>query len=190
MSAFSNTDSATSKPKFPYERQSRDTTQQTTANATTAFTNVIQFTGTGAGVVVGQSVYAANLAINGIGGLFTSNNLVTAVTGNLVTFAANTFGTIPAGATVEFDTIIARPVAKPVEVTYNNDTVLVTATRLANSTVATGDVSLGWVHIQKKVNGGDGATRYLKETLVALASPVASNTNSGNTSFGQMYTGV
>ena len=49
--------------------------------------------------------------------------------------------------------------------------------------------SQGWVHIQKKTNN-DGTVRYLKETLVALANPVAANTNSGNTSFGQFLTGL
>jgi len=52
-----------------------------------------------------------------------------------------------------------------------------------------GDVTLGWVNIRKKTNN-DGSVRYLKETLVALASPVASNTASGNTSWGTAFTGV
>ena len=52
-----------------------------------------------------------------------------------------------------------------------------------------GNITQGWVHIQKKTNN-DGTVRYLKETLVALANPVAANTNSGNTSWGQAFTGV
>ena len=47
----------------------------------------------------------------------------------------------------------------------------------------------GWVNIRKKVNN-DGSVRYQSETLVVLANPVASNTTSGNTSWGTAYTGV
>ena len=74
MPAYLNTDAANSKPKFSYERQTRDTIQIATANSTAAFTNTIQLSGTGSGVIVGQYAYAANLSSNGIGGVFASNN--------------------------------------------------------------------------------------------------------------------
>lgn len=194
MPTWSNTDVANSKPKFAYERQTRESVQLTTANVTAALATTIQLSGIGSqGVVAGQYAYAANLSSNGYGGMFASNNTVLSTSGNLITFATGTFGTIPTGTTIEFDTALSFPIAKPVANTYNKDTVLVTPTRLANNTVAMGDLSTGWVHIQKKTNngvGGDSAVRYIHETLVCLKKPVASNTNSGNTSFGQMFTGI
>ena len=119
----------------------------------------------------------------------------------------NLFNNVSAGFGVEFDKGIVYNSNKTVETTYNQDTILVTATRLANTnapvgvngnqanvgsgitTAQVGNISQGWVHIQKKTNN-DGTVRYLKETLVALANPVASNTGSGNTSFGYFLTGL
>ena len=192
-----NTDVSTSKPKWNVERQTRETAFIATANATALGTNTIIFAyndGAGnnvanLGVIIGGSVNAANLSINGVSGMFKSNNSVTGVTGNVVTFLNNTFGTLAQGTVVEFDKVIPYPAGKPVEVTYNTDTVLVTDARRANNTVAVGRVSTGWVHFQKKTNA-DGNVRYIHETLSCLTNAVAANTNSGNTSFGQVFTGV
>ena len=194
MPTWGNTDAPASKPKFDVERQTRETVQAVTANSTISGANVIVFVANvqALGVTTGQYVYAANVAANGYAGFFTSNNTVAAVSGNTVTLTNNTSGVVPSGATVEFDKAIVYNSNKPVEVTYNQDTVLITASRAANanSTIApVGNFSAGWVHIQKKVNN-DGTVRYLKETLVALASPTAANTLSGNTSWGQAFTGI
>ena len=82
-----------------------------------------------------------------------------------------------------------------------NDVILVTATRMANtqgttygggSTVANtklGNVNAGWNRITRKINN-DGTIRFLKETLVALANPVASNTSSANTSANAIFGGL
>ena len=197
MSMQSNTDLSTSKPKWDVERQTRETAFLNTGNVTALGVNTITFAyndGAGnnvanVGVVVGGSVNAANLSINGVSGMFKSNNYVTGITGNNVTFSNNTFGTIASGTQIEFDKVIPFPASKPVEVTYNSDTVLITDTRIANATVAIGRPSTGWVHIQKKVNA-DGNTRYIHETLSCLTNATASNTQSGNTSFGQIFTGL
>ena len=189
MPTWGNTDVANAKPKFDVERQTREVYQYVTANSTAAGANTIVFTGTIPGVVAGQYGYAANLSSNGYAGFFAGNNTVASVTGNVVVFANNTTGTIPSGATVEFDTAIAYNTNKPVEVTYNQDTVLITATRAANTLINSGNYSAGWVHIQKKTNN-DGTIRYLKETLVALANGTASNTSSGNTSWGGAVSGL
>jgi hypothetical protein len=145
------------------------------------------------GVAVGQYVYfAAGLTGNGYPGFFSSNNTVAAINGNNVTLTVATFNTTAPGTIIEFDTAIAYPATKPVEKTYNADTILITATRAVNGNTAianTGNFSVGWVHLQKKTNA-DGTVRYLKETLVALANATASNTSSGNTSFGSVVTGV
>jgi hypothetical protein len=52
-----------------------------------------------------------------------------------------------------------------------------------------GSVNQGWNRITRKINS-DGTIRFLKETLVALAAPVASNTSSANTSANSIYGGV
>jgi hypothetical protein len=128
----------------------------------------------------------------GYPGFFASNTQVSAISGNTITLSTPLFSAgASAGWGIEFDKGIVYNTNKPVEVTYNQDTILVTPTRAANSTYPanTGNFCTGWVHIQKKTNN-DGTVRYLKETLVALASPAASNTASGNTSFGQFVSGV
>ena len=82
-----------------------------------------------------------------------------------------------------------------------NDTILVTASRMANtqgttygggSTVANtrlGNVNAGWNRITRKINN-DGTVLFLKETLVALANPTAANTQSGNTSANAIFGGL
>jgi hypothetical protein len=199
MSAWGNTDNSASKPKFDEERQTRISVQLTTANVTNAGNTTITFTySDGAasnvanvGVAVGQFVYAANLSSNGVAGFFASNNKVTAISGNNVTFTNATFGSIPAGTVVEFDKVVPYATSNNYVLANTNlDTILVTPSRLANNTVNVGNITTGWNRILKTTNGGDGAVRYRHETLVVLANPVASNTNSGNTSFGQVYTGV
>jgi hypothetical protein len=65
-------------------------------------------------------------------------------------------------------------------------------TYAAGSTVANtklGNVNAGWNRITRKINN-DGTIRFLKETLVALANPVASNTQSANTSANAIYGGL
>jgi hypothetical protein len=114
--------------------------------------------------------------------------------GNVVTLSANVINNVLAGNVIAFGTAINYG-ATAVANTYTQDTILITATRSANNTTGTGAIanvgnfSTGWVHIQKKVNN-DGTVRYLKETLVALANSSASNTASGNTSFGQFVSGL
>jgi len=208
MPLWGNTDAGNQKPKSPYQRQVREVVQLTTANVTNVAQTTITFVyndGAGnnvanIGVAAGQYVYiypngpasVGGTAGNGYPAMFSSNNTVASVSGNNVILTNPTFNQLAAGSMVEFDKAISYPSTKPVEQTYNSDTILVTATRAANAnnTVAnTGNFTAGWVHIQKKTNN-DGTVRYLKETLVALANGVASNTTSGNTSFGQIVSGV
>ena len=198
MPIWGNTDVANQKPKFPRERQTREIVQAVTANSTASGANTIVFTANvqALGVAAGQYVYAANVSANGTAGFFASNNTVATVSGNTITLSAVTFGTLASGATVGFDTAIVFNTNKTASANYNSDTILATTTRAvnaasgsANSAYALGNVNVGWNRIIKKVNN-DGTTRYLKETLVALASPTAANTNSGNTSWGQALTGL
>jgi hypothetical protein len=126
---------------------------------------------------------------NGYPGFFASNTTVSSTSGNTITLSTNLFGTVSTGFGIEFDKAISYNSNKPYDGTYNQDTVLVTPTRLANNQVNMGNINPGWVNVRKKVNN-DGAVRYQHETLVVLANPVASNTNSGNTSWGTAFTGV
>lgn len=205
MPAWGNTDNHNQKPKFDAERETREFVQLTILTGNTAGNNVItvsyndggQNNVANIGVQAGQYVYfmangfgaPGGTAGNGTPGFFASNNTVSSTSGNTITLGTALFNTVSAGYGVEFDKAISYPSVKPVEKTYNTDTVLVTPTRLANNTVAMGNITVGWNQIRKKTNN-DGTVRYIHETLVALASPTASNTASGNTSWGQAFTGV
>jgi hypothetical protein len=195
MSAWGNTDSVYDKPHFSKERQVRPFVSLTTANTTTSGNTVIVFTGTGSltaanlGVAPNMYVVGTNIGLSGEPGFFASNVRVSSVTGNTVTLNAPVTASIPAGVTVEFDTVI--PYSSGItDSTYNQDTILVTASRLSNAAVSLNRPSTGWTHVMKTTNGGDGAVRYRSEVLVCTAAAVASNTASGNTSFGRVYSGV
>jgi len=207
MSAWTNTDANSSqgKPKMDVVRGTRENVQLTVTTGNTTGNTVITvsyYDGglnnvANIGITAGQYVYfwvngfgtPGGTAGNGIPGFFASNTTVASTSGNTITLSTALFNTVSAGFGVEFDKAIAYNTNKTMTKTYGADTVLVTPTRLANNTVALGDVVPGWVHIQKKTNN-DGTVRYIKETLVALASPTAANTNSANTSWGQAFTGL
>jgi hypothetical protein len=205
MALWGNTDSANSKPHLPVERQVRAVATLVTANATTAGNTIVFTTAPSVGLV-GSYVYTdrssdANAAISRFfdtslvdqndAAYFKANNTVVSVdaANNLVRLANNVVATLAIGKTVYFANAIVQNTGSAEANTYHQDTILVTPTRLANNTVAIGNLNTGWVNVRKKINN-DSTVRYIHETLVCLSDPVASNTNSGNTSFGQMYTGV
>jgi hypothetical protein len=117
-----------------------------------------------------------------------ANNVVTAVTGNLVTFANATMLFIPPGAAVAFDTIIPYTSSEEAN-TYNRDVILVTPSRIVNANVTIANTHTGWSHVYRTVNS-DGTVRYRKEVLVALANSTATNASSANTSQFGIYRGV
>jgi hypothetical protein len=211
MSAWGKTDNLEDKPHWPVERTSRVATQATANIATyalngagaivTANANTLYFQST-AGIYPGQNVtqiisgaLTSSLAFNsGEGGFFHGNVTVASVTTGTVTLApasgtaAGLRGNVAVGDIFVFGNAIAYHTGT-YETTYWKDTVLTTNTRTANATVAVTRGNVGWQHVRKKINN-DGTVRYLTETLVALADPVASNTSSGDTSNTQVYTGV
>lgn len=211
MSAWGKTDNLEDKPHWPVERTSRVATQATANIATfalngagaivTANANTLYFAST-AGIYPGQNVTqvttgagTSNLAFNsGEGGFFQGNVTVASVTAGTVTLApasgtaAGLRGNVAVGDTFVFGNAISYA-AGTYETTYWKDTILVTSTRMSNNAVALTHGNQGWEHVRKKINS-DGTVRYLTETLVALANPVASNTASGNTSNTQVFTGV
>jgi len=193
MPTWGNTDASNQKPKFDYERQTRDTVQVALSAQAVAGNNTINVV-SATGIVAGQYVYVAGqgtqpsgLSADGYPGFFESNTTVISVVGTTVTLSANVTSNVAVGTIVEFDTAIAYNVNKPVELNYNQDTVLVTPTRIANTIV--GNVNEGWNHTFKKINN-DGTVRYLNETLVALANTQAANASSGTTSAGNIFPGV
>jgi hypothetical protein len=205
MSLWGNTDSANSKPLLPVERQVEPVGTLVTANATTAG-NTIVFTTAPSTSLVGTYVYTDRTSDTAQGvsrfwdtslvdqndvAFLKANNTVVSVdaANNLVRLANNVIATLAINKTVYFATPVLFTTGSDSANTYFADTILVTPSRMANNTVALGNMNSGWNHIRKKINN-DGTTRYIKETLVALASPVAANTASGNTSFGQMFTGI
>jgi hypothetical protein len=205
MSAWTNNDKRNSKPKFDAERETRRFLQLTVLTGNTAGNNIIQVAYNDGGqnnvanigVASGQYIYfmangfgaPGGTAGNGYPGFFASNTTVSSVSGNTITLGTALFNTVSAGFGVEFDKAIVYPAAKTTEKTYNADTVLVTPTRIANTAVNIGNMNAGWTQIRKKTNS-DGSVRYLSETLVALASPTAANTASGNTSWGRAFSGL
>jgi hypothetical protein len=194
MPSWGNTDSLADKPHFPEERQVRPTLTLTTANSTTGFAGkTIIFTGIGAltaanlGVVAGMSAYGANVATSGEQEFFVSNNKVVSVSTNTVTFQNTFFGTIPAGASVDF----ANNIVYNLEVQANvfTNTVMVSNTRIANATFGNtinhAAAHTGWVYTTTGTGGRMG--RVQTEVLVALSNITTSNTLSGNTSNSRTY---
>lgn len=216
MPVWGNTDAANSKPLFPEMREVRPVASLVTANATALGTNEIVFTSNPAtaGIANGMYVYAS--ANNGLSRFFDTsiidnndfdfyrgNNRVsvlrTGAANIRIQFANNTVAAIAAGETIYFGTAINY--GSNAQAQFANDVILVTSTRMANTSGTTGAggsnvantklgaVNQGWNRITRKINS-DGTIRFLKETLVALASPVASNTSSANTSANSIYGGV
>jgi hypothetical protein len=209
MPAWSNTDAPNAKPKFDVERQTRDVVQLKlglpayvgNTTITLSYSDGISVANGGSnvanvGVAAGQYLYffpngfgaPGGTTGNGYPGMFFSNNTVQSISGNVVTLTSAVFANNAVGTGIEFDKAINRG-ARAVANTYNQDTVLVTATRVANNAVNLGNITVGWNQIRKKTNN-DGTVRYIHETLVALASPTAANVYSGNTSWGVAYTGL
>ena len=207
MPTWGNTDAATAKPHFPDMRQVRLAVTAVVANTGTqngvAAGNTVIRVADATGIAVGQFVYGGGAGVissTGQRDFFKGNNTVQAISGaNVVLTNAVTFP-INNGTQITFDTAIQYNTANTVANTFA-DTILVTSGRMANtqgttygggSTVANtklGSVNQGWNRIQRKINN-DGTVRFLKETLIALASPVASNVSSANTSANAIYGGL
>ena len=219
MSAWGKTDKLEDKPHFPYLRTMRPgadvannsgtSLTYTTSAATYALTgagtavaanaNTIFLSST-AGINVGMSVTqtnvtSSNLAYNsGEGGFFLGNvTVLTVNSANVVlkpapgqTYAL--LGNVATSESFTFGNTITYPTGT-YEATYWKDTILTSGTRFNNNQVAVANTHAGWTHVRKKINN-DGTTRYISEVLVALNSPVASNTNSAQTSNTTVYTGV
>lgn len=218
MPSWGNTDKLEDKPHWPAERTMRPaldtannggtsltytttapTYARTSSAAVAANANTLTLNST-AGINVGMTVTevvagSSNLAYNsGEAGFFVGNvTVLTVNSGNVVLKPApgqtyGLIGNVATGSTFVFGNAFSH-IAGTYETTYWKDTILVTSTRQANNTVAVQHGNNGWAHVRKKINN-DGTVRYLTETLVALANPVAANTNSANTSNTQVYTGV
>ena len=213
MPLWGNTDAANNEPHFPELREVRVVTSLTTTNAVLAGNKVWFSANVPSTVVANMWVYGADDANNAISrvnkdlsffdqndiGFWKSNNTVSAVSGNTITLTKNVAGTFGAGKTVYFAENIVRQ-AGP-DLNAANDTILITSGRMANtqgttygggSTVANtkiGNTNAGWNRITRKINN-DGTVRFLKETLVALANPVAANTSSANTSANAIFGGL
>ena len=217
MPLWGNTDTANNKPHFPELREVVPVTSFITANATTANTIVVtSATATGLSLLsAGMFVYSAD-ANNAVSraakdlsiidaneaSFWRSNNIVASVDAANSFFKVqnNMMGTLAAGSVVF---VGQRLIQHPGTIAANaaNDTILVTASRMSNtqgtiygygSTVANtklGNVNAGWNRITRKINN-DGTIRFLKETLVALANPIAANTQSANTSANAIYGGL
>ena len=202
MPVWGNTDVNTAKPRFPDMRQVRVTATTTAANIAVAGNTVITVT-SATGIAVGQFVYGGGpgvISATGQRDFFFGNNTVQAINGANIVLTNAITANVNALTQITFDTKITYNTANPVANTFA-DTILVTAGRMANtlgtlgaagSTVANtklGSINQGWNRITRKINS-DGTVRFLKETLIALANPVASNTSSANTSANAIFGGL
>jgi hypothetical protein len=210
MPLWGNTDSINDKPRMPMIRQVRDVVNTTVANTGSANGvlggNTVIRVSNVTGITVGQFVYDSGegIAVSGESAYFKGNNTVLAISAANVVLTNAVTTTIPNGTLLYFcDPIPYAKVTGAANTTANvfSDTILVTAGRLANtqgttygggSSVANtklGNGNTGWNLIQRKINN-DGTVRFLKETLVALSSPVASNVSSANTSANAIFGGL
>lgn len=216
MPLWGNTDTANNKPHFSELREVVPVTSFVTANATTAGNTIVVTSATNLSLIsAGMYVYSAD-ANNAVSraakdlsiidaneaSFWRSNNTVVSVDSANVRFRIqnNVMGTLAAGSTVYIGEKLVQHTGTTA-VNAANDTILVTASRMANtqgttygggSTVANtklGNVNAGWNRITRKINN-DGTVRFLKETLVALANPTAANTQSGNTSANAIFGGL
>jgi len=215
MPSWGNTDAANSLPLWPELREVLPVVNYVTANATTSGNTIILSGNSTSGITAGLYVYAANDANNALSRLakdlsyvdqndidfYRSNNNVTSTdsANGIVRLTNNVAGTLATGITIYFGTGMNK---SNMPGTANaNDVILVTATRMANtqgtaggggsnvSNTQLGSVNQGWNRITRKINA-DGTVRFLKETLIALANPVASNTSSANTSANAIFGGL
>ena len=210
MPAWGNTDSVNDKPHMPLLRQVRDVVNTTVANTGSANGvlggNTVIRVSNVTGITVGQFVYDSGegIAVSGESAYFKGNNTVLAISAANVVLTNAVTTTIPNGTLLYFcDPIPYAQVTGAANTTANvfSDTILVTAGRLANTQGTTygggsnvantklGNGNTGWNLIQRKINN-DGTVRFLKETLVALSSPVASNVSSANTSANAIFGGL
>jgi hypothetical protein len=213
MPLWGNTDSANNEPHFPTLRETVVVGSLVTTNAVLSGNKVWFTESVPATITAGLYVYGGEDANNAISrvakdlsffdqndiGFWRSNNSVAAVSGNTITLTNNVSGVYGASKRVYFATGLDR--TNSPDINAANDTILVTSSRMANTQGTTyaggsnvantklGSVNAGWNRITRKINN-DGTIRFLKETLVALANPTASNTSSANTSANAIYGGL
>jgi hypothetical protein len=214
MALWGNLDFANNRPHMPLAREVLPVATGTTANVTLGGSRVLVFTANvSSAVQPGVHVYgegdvtgnvsriakdASNFDQNEIA-YWRANNTVASVSGNTVVLNNILTGNFASGRLVYFANTILHN--NPVDANYANDTILVTGSRMSNtqgtvygygSTVANtllGSVNQGWNKITRKINN-DGTIRFLKETIVCLANPIASNIQSGNTSSNAVFGGL
>jgi hypothetical protein len=217
MPLWGNTDAANNKPHFSNLREVTPVASFITANATAIGANGITFTSNAnfSVLAAGMFVYSndANNAISRsnkdlsvIDGnemsFWKSNNTITQIdtANSKILIRNNAMFTLATGSTVAVGNAISYH-TNTIAVNAANDVILVTATRMANTSGTTGAggsnvantklgaINQGWNRITRKINS-DGTIRFLKETLVALANVQASNTSSANTSANAIFGGV
>jgi hypothetical protein len=217
MALWGNLDFANNAPHMPLAREVGPVATGITANSTSGGSRVLILTANlSSAIQPGCHVYgeddvngrvskiakdASNFDQNEIC-WWRSNNTVASVNtvSNQVVLNNIVTGTFAAGKLVYFANTLLHD-STTTYAQYANDTILVTGSRMANtrgtvygygSTVANtllGSVNQGWNKITRKINN-DGAIRFLKETIVCLANPIASNIQSGNTSSNAVFGGL
>jgi hypothetical protein len=220
MPLWGNTDTANNKPHFSGLREVTPIASFITANATAIGANGITFTSNANFSVLASGMFVySNDANNAIArsnkdlsvmdtnemSFWKSNNTITQIdtANSKILIRNNAMFTLASGSTVAVGNAISYHATSGFSSQVNaaNDVILVTTTRMANTSGTTGAggsnvantklgaINQGWNRITRKINS-DGTIRFLKETLVALANAQASNTSSANTSANAIFGGV
>ena len=218
MPLWGNTDAANSKPHFVTLREVTPVTSLVSANATSGgntitVTSNADFSLLAAGMfvysndannAVSRSLKDGSIFDSNEAAFWKSNNTISVIdtANSRITLTNNVMATLASGSTVWVgNNITYNGQSASFGIGAANDVILVTATRMANTSGTTGaggsnvantklgSVNQGWNRITRKINS-DGTIRFLKETLVALANPVASNTSSANTSANAIFGGL
>lgn len=216
MPLWGNTDTANNKPHFSQLREVTPVTSFITANATTSGITLVGRSNANFSLIAAGMYVYSNDANNAVSrsakdlsiidaneaSFWRSNNVVATVdaANAIITLANAVSGTVANGSTIYIGSKIIYHTGTTA-VNAANDTILVTASRMANtqgtagaggsnvSNTKIGNINAGWNRITRKINN-DGTIRFLKETLVALANPTAANTQSGNTSANAIFGGL
>lgn len=180
MSAWSNTDSYTSKPRIPKMRLEHGVVKLS-ANAFSGPGTTINFAPNATlNIANGWTANVGNTF--GTVGFNQLGPIVTNKTPNSVTLSQTIQSSMNAGTIITF----SKPITfhgNTLAGSYNANTVLVTTTRRKNASknVANATAHIGWNHVRYGTGGRSG--RVQVETLVVIATPKATDANSGGVSF-------
>ena len=137
MSTWGNTDTQASLPKFPKERTVRKVVKLV-ANSATVSGNTLHFPNTST-LSVGMYVSGNNINVSSaVPGFFSGNVTITSIAGSNVVISNPVTSAVSIGDSFEFDTKINYSTTD--DLNYDNNTFLITPSRIANATFGNGAI--------------------------------------------------